>query len=725
MPASATTSFSPRIASFPFYFFAFLISSLLGCCHADSNAIRITNASELVGLSTNVNSGSGYMGTTVFLDSDIDFTGILFEPIGKDGTNCFLGTFDGQGHTISNLKVNYASDYTGLFGHSTGLTIRNVVVDNSCSFSTSQLSGEINVGSIIGSCVSSTMGCVIENTVNMANTTFEGAANFFSRQGGIIGYFKASQFSSYLRNCANYGSVIHHWYLVFSFVGGIVGESTGSSSSCGVHIKNVLNSGNVIYYGDSSSDLYAGGITGYVSYTYIENCVTTGNITSDVTGNYIYIGSVSGSSPTITHSFWANYIGYNVTGQGTPAIDDESSQSELNSTLVGKLNDYAGNNLWNKWILNTNGAPVTFKINNKKGFTVDSEVILLPDLINNDERTFNGWYEDEVLAVLFANNEVNSGITLYGMFCGTNYTVNFDVNSDDAFSLSSLGSMVVECNGTYGILPGDVTRIGYTLSGWFTEREGGNKIESGDRTKISNNHTLYAQWTINQYAITFVFNNGENNEVKIFDFNTSVDYPKDVTKEGHTPNGWDKNITIMPAENITITAQWTINQYTITFVFNNGEDNETKTLDFNTSVDYPKNIQKDGYTFNGWDKIITNMPAENVTVTVQWVEKPTEFVEIVFDKKDLTEEEARSIIKQYTNDEFTIEGFEVDSKTGEIKAIIKFVESNKAEEFVRNINENKKSEDTYVKRANGVDHYNDNSFAFSFAPLSLLGYVML
>ena len=70
------------------------------------DVLHINNTSELIQLSKNANSGTSYNGTTVFLDAEIDFSGGLseqFEPIGKS-SNYFQGTFDGQGHTISNLQ---------------------------------------------------------------------------------------------------------------------------------------------------------------------------------------------------------------------------------------------------------------------------------------------------------------------------------------------------------------------------------------------------------------------------------------------------------------------------------------------------------------------------------------------------------------------------------------------------------------------------------------------
>ena len=86
--------------------------------------------------------------------------------------------------------------------------------------------------------------------------------------------------------------------------------------------------------------------------------------------------------------------------------------------------------------------------------------------------------------------------------------------------------------------------------------------------------------------------------MKIFQYKESVKYPENPVREGYTFNGWDKEISIMPAEDVTITAQWKINQYNLTFVFSNGAENEVGTLDYNSPIEYPRNVTKDGYTFD-------------------------------------------------------------------------------------------------------------------------------
>ena len=82
----------------------------------------------------------------------------------------------------------------------------------------------------------------------------------------------------------------------------------------------------------------------------------------------------------------------------------------------------------------------------------------------------------------------------------------------------------------------------------------------------------------------------------------------------------------MPAENMTVKAQWEINQYTITFDTNGGSEIAPITQDYGTAITAPADPTRKGYTFKGWDKEIPEtMPAENITITARWrdTEKPT------------------------------------------------------------------------------------------------------
>ena len=171
------------------------------------------------------------------------------------------------------------------------------------------------------------------------------------------------------------------------------------------------------------------------------------------------------------------------------------------------------------------------------------------------------------------------------------------------------------------------TRAGYTQVGWSTV-DGGEKVYGFEDIYTKNEAlTLYPVWNTNKYTITFDTNGGSEIAPITQDYGTEITAPDNPTRKGYTFKGWDKEIPrTMPVENITVKAQWEINQYTITFDTNGGSEIAPITQDYGTEITAPDNPTRKGYTFKGWDKEIPKaMPAENITITARWkdTEKPT------------------------------------------------------------------------------------------------------
>ena len=112
---------------------------------------------------------------------------------------------------------------------------------------------------------------------------------------------------------------------------------------------------------------------------------------------------------------------------------------------------------------------------------------------------------------------------------------------------------------TYGVgatLPTDVTRTGYTFKGWY-DNEGltGDPVTAIGDTETGNKE-YWAKWEINQYTVTVKPENGKADITITQDYGTPITAPT-LTREGYQFNGWDKAFpTTMPAEDLTITAQW-------------------------------------------------------------------------------------------------------------------------------------------------------------------------
>ena len=732
------------------YKFLWLTLLLLGGVCGD---IIITTADELIEFSSNVNKGIDFDGTTVLLDSDIDLFGKKYEAAGKNYSINFLGTFDGQGHTISNLIINSTLSYTGLFGHSEGGYIRNVVMDSSCSFTSY---GGSFVGSIIGYINSDVYFAKVENCVNLGRIVYYGDSGKSRIIGGIIGYLYPETTDIPTKNCANYGTITCYGTSSDDYsIGGIVGRSYLGTPS---NIENCLNYGTITYNGEKPTELFIGGLIGYTRSTVIKNSVNIGRIDSSVTN--ISIGAIVGFihfSVTITHCFWTSNVGYDnfYGGNDTSFTYSQVNLISLNDTSLSDLNEYAEKNKLNGWVLNQNDSPISFQINNRIPFSISSQLILLPDPVEYNEARFSGWYKDKLFNERLTETTASGITNIFGLY-GLLSTVTFDGNGGNPSNSYKL----VSYNKKYGDLP-TAERTGHSFIGWFTERNGGQEVKSETIYPIKNNKTLYAKWNINRYTLTFAFNNGADNEVRTLDYNETIAYPENVLKTGYTFSKWDKEIDRMPAENITITALWTankytvtfdvnggnalseepkevtydstygnlpeasrtgygligwfteedggdkieattdvkiaedqtlyahwsinqytitfevnggsackeikqdyntavelpkptktgytfaywcsdiglateytettmpaedktlyakwnINQYTLTFVFNNGAEDEVRTLDYNEEIDYPEGVLKTGHTFNEWENKQDRMPADNITITAQW-----------------------------------------------------------------------------------------------------------
>ena len=153
---------------------------------------------------------------------------------------------------------------------------------------------------------------------------------------------------------------------------------------------------------------------------------------------------------------------------------------------------------------------------------------------------------------------------------------------------------------TYGVgatLPAadDMTYTGHTFKGWYdNENLTGSPVTAIGGAETGNKE-YWAKWEINQYTITFDTNGGSEIAPITQDYGTEITAPDNPTRKGYTFKGWDKEIPeTMPAENITVKAQWEINQYTITFDTNGGSEIAPITQDYGTEITAPDKPTRKG-----------------------------------------------------------------------------------------------------------------------------------
>ena len=320
--------------------------------------------------------------------------------------------------------------------------------------------------------------------------------------------------------------------------------------------------------------------------------INSGNVTGYTYG----VGATLPAADDMTytgHTFKGWYDNENLTGSPVTAIGGAETGNK----------EY-----WAKWEINqytitfdTNGGSEIAPITQDYGTEITA-----PDNPTRKGYTFKGW-DKEIPETMPAEN-----ITVKAQWEINQYTITFDTNG---------GSEIAPITQDYGTeitAPDKPTRKGYTFKGWDKEIP---------ETMPAENITVKAQWEINQYTITFDTNGGSEIAPITQDYGTEITAPDNPTRKGYTFKGWDKEIPeTMPSENITVKAQWKINQYTITFDTNGGSEIASITQDYGTKITAPDNPTRKGYTFRGWDKEIPKtMPAENITITARWkdTEKPT------------------------------------------------------------------------------------------------------
>ena len=292
-------------------------------------------------------------------------------------------------------------------------------------------------------------------------------------------------------------------------------------------------------------------------------------------------------------------------GHSTAAITLRNNclQSQTSAELVATLLDAAGTVLETK--KTSIGGAIsgeTFQVENVTFSRLGTRVVVRAAVPGNDLLTFEG------LAVGLGDFTAN----------GTNYTYTLQ---NDSGATSTLVTAVSGNGGSVSINGQDLSTGGSATVAIPNSGTTNIVVEIGTKTytlTILRNSGTGGGAT--SYTLTFDTNGGSTIAPITQDYGTAITAPADPTKTGYTFAGWTPAIpATMPAENMTIKAKWTVNQYTLTFDTNGGSAIAPITQDYGTAITAPADPTKTGYTFAGWTPAIpTTMPAENLTVTAQW-----------------------------------------------------------------------------------------------------------
>ena len=290
------------------------------------------------------------------LTKDIDLTGKEWTPIGTSG-NSYTGTFDGNGKTITGLKITGSNDYAGLFGFiGSGGTVKNVVLEDV------QITSD-NSSGLAGGVAGYSWG-------NIENCSVSGSVSSNSTAGGVVGTqlggsitgcsssatVKGTQKAGGMAGATNGGASLTGCYATGEvtlessgsdnyFAGGVVGNNGGISTLTACYATGSVS-------GSGSGTIYVGGVTGENLASTLTACYHANGTVSGTGSGTIYTGGVAGRNyyistslpATITACYWGSNgqtqgIGYNQTGTGgTTQVDGDwqNAVTQMNAALSGK-----------------------------------------------------------------------------------------------------------------------------------------------------------------------------------------------------------------------------------------------------------------------------------------------------------------------------------------------------------------------------------------------------
>ena len=567
---------------------------------------------------------------------------------------------------------------------------RNVggVIGFNCSsitecYNTGNITGSNGVGGVIGGSNSSITDCY--------NT---GSVTGRYHVGGVVGsVVRKDGSNSHVTDCYNEGSITGD-----ESVGGVAGYNLGTVTDC--YNISIVNGnervGGVVGYNDSFVDegtitncyntgsiTGSNGVGGVVGYNYgtVTYCYNTGSVTGDESVGGVLGQKLNGS---ITNCYY--YIGC--------CASSNSYGTALTNEQMLCAESFEGFDFETVWTMDGNpGYPYPKLINNFQTAspTTDDVVFSIENITaapGTDVSvafTVEGVYEAHALTAFVrydtnmlsvVGNGIVQGNIWQNMIAGggtivadavtrpgqvpfmaimpttpfsgngTIFTMNFHVN--ESVELGTVIPLELEIREFYympvqqtspTLIPftsdnGSITAQVYhsvtfvdydgtvlsaqsvahgsaAIEPTAPEREGYAFIGwDKDFSNVTEDMTVTAQYSANSYSITYTIN-GEEYAVRNYEYGAAVSAPEYTVPEGHTFSGWDIPET-MPAENLVLDAVLTVNSYSITYTIN-GEEYTAQTYEFGAAVSAPEYTVPEGHTFSGWN-IPETMPAEDLVI---------------------------------------------------------------------------------------------------------------
>jgi hypothetical protein len=573
----------------------------------------------------------------VIVMNDIDCGNAEFKPIGQSESKAFEGVFDGNGKTISKMKILHNAEYSG-FGNDDSYAgffgvigqqgvVKNITIDNSTVTAESQYAGAV-VGLNYG---------VVENAKTTASVKVNsskdpdelgGAGGIAGRNGGY----------GTMTGCENHATVSGA-----HMAGGIAGANTGAISNSinygavsgktaggivgNTHYRTIES--NVTHVpgriavcqnlGSVTGTTYAGGIVGYNKDGSINNCRNDGSVAAP--GTY-WVSGIAGG--VVGYSYFDNDSRYTSGNYTAQVLNSFSTTNSVTGDVVGgvigkvenkntKHNDYSKveNCYYDSQVFKNASA-----VGSQGSHTAVTTVVgkTTADMNSNDGfvnilNTQNGKIDYTFVWL----NEPGDYPVLDFTGCQGNYKITFVVKGHVTLEATTVKGKIAEVTVT------DPTVSGATFKGWKDDH--GNVLTSKQaQDKFYTRSVTYNAVLNEMFEITFVTDYGVVLDKKFFE-RGSIPFYYDEENESEIPadletdsatykfTGWDKPFTAA-VDTATYTAQFEkiAKTFTVTF-YVQGATYDEQTVAFNANAQAPANPVVEGFRFDGWDKEFTNVKA--------------------------------------------------------------------------------------------------------------------
>ncbi len=275
-----------------------------------------------------------------------------------------------------------------------------------------------------------------------------------------------------------------------------------------------------------------------------------------------------------------------------------------------------------------NGNENTGGITLQTKHTYDVERNLANNGFNRDGHSFVEWNTEAdgtgtgyASGVAVKNLSAVDGeiITLYAIWNAGDHNIIFNGNG----GVGTMPNQVVEYGSSVILNENVYARQNYTFVGWNTQQDGSGDFYANEALfgpMGDEDVTLYAQWAIKKYLVTFDANGGEGGYSELMEYGKPLSAPE-VTREGYEFVEWEPSVpNTVPAHDATYVARWKVMSFKITFDANGGEGGTSGLMEYGESLTPPE-VTKEGHTFLGWSpEPPDTVPAHDATYTAVWEE---------------------------------------------------------------------------------------------------------